>query len=97
MTVLLDKTNDLFVGTQDLCVQSNKTGPNKTGLNKPISIRMDILDWTGRKDLASLQTILSGIKTNDCIVGRNESLYCWTKQMIVLLEWTNDCIVGRNK
>jgi hypothetical protein len=77
MTVLLDKTNDLFVGTQDLCVQSNKTGPNKTGpnktgLNKPISIRMDILDWTGRKDLASLQTILSGIKTNDCIVGRNE-------------------------
>jgi hypothetical protein len=51
-------TKHLFVGTQDLCVQSNKTGSNKT---IPIRmIRLDgTLDWTGRKDLASLQTILS--------------------------------------
>jgi hypothetical protein len=53
-----DKTNHLFVGTQDLCVQSNKTGSNKT---IPIrTVMLDgTLDWTGRKDLASLQTILS--------------------------------------
>jgi hypothetical protein len=52
--VRIDKTNHLFVGTQDLCVQSNKTGSNKT-----IPIRVDKLDvtlyWTGCKDLASLQ------------------------------------------
>jgi hypothetical protein len=28
--VSIDETNHLFVGTQDLCVQSNKTGPNIT-------------------------------------------------------------------
>jgi hypothetical protein len=54
MICLYGRNNDLFVGTQDLCVQSNKTGSNKT-----IPIRMDTLDWaldwTGRKDLASLQ------------------------------------------
>jgi hypothetical protein len=60
----LDETNHLFVGTQDLCVQSNKTGSHiigshTIGPNKTISVRMDTLDgtldWTGRKDLASLQ------------------------------------------
>jgi hypothetical protein len=28
--VCMNETNHLFVGTQDLCVQSNKTGSNKT-------------------------------------------------------------------
>jgi hypothetical protein len=72
------ETKHLFVGTQDLCVQSNKTGSNKTGSNKTgsnktgsnktFSIRMDTLDetldWTGRKDLASLQTNVSCVPTN---------------------------------
>jgi hypothetical protein len=52
--IIVDRTKVLFVGTQDLCVQSNNTGSNPT-----IPIRMKILDgkldWTGRKDLASLQ------------------------------------------
>jgi hypothetical protein len=64
----------LFVGTQDLCVQSNKTGSNKTGSNKTIPILMitldETLDWTGRKDLASLQTNDFLQPTNKCATNK---------------------------
>jgi hypothetical protein len=50
----------LCVGTQDLCVQSNKNGSNKTIPNQMDTLDWT-LDWTGRKDLASLQIIPSEI------------------------------------
>jgi hypothetical protein len=50
----------LLVGTQDLCVQSNKTGSNKTIPHRTDTLE-GTLDWAGRKDLASLQTIVSSI------------------------------------
>jgi hypothetical protein len=62
---LFGYTNHLFVGTQDLCVQSNKTGSNIIGSNITIPIRMDTLDWTGRKDLASLKQMFC-VPTKKC-------------------------------